>query len=196
MFVQVFQGQVKDRALWADQTEVWRREIKPKTTGFLGFTTGVTADGYMVTVVRFDSEEKARVDSALAEQGAWFEKTSAAFAGEIIFHDCSEVDTLFNGAAGDAAFVQVMQGRAKGQEQMRAEMRRMEGALHEVRPDLLGAVIGWHGDGGFTQAAYFSSQEEARMNEQAMANSPVYAQFTSLIDGDLTFYDFNEPGSD
>ena len=196
MFVQVFQGQVKDRELWDRQTEIWRGEIKPKTTGFLGFTTGVTAGGYMITVVRFDTEEKARIDSALPEQGTWFEQTSLAFDGEIAFHDCSEVDVMFDGAVRSAGFVQVMQGRAKDQGRMRGELKKMEDELRDVRPDLLGVVIGWHGDGSFTQAAYFGSERDARKNEQAMVTSPVYAQFTSLLDGEMTFYDLTEPGVD
>jgi hypothetical protein len=196
MFVQVFQAQIKDRELWNRRVEIWRREIKPKTAGFLGFTTGVTTDGYMVTVVRFDAEETARADSDLPEQGAWFEETSKAFDGVVIFHDCPEVDVMFDGASRDAGFVQIMQGRAKNQATMRSGLKKMEASLSKVRPDLIGAVIGWHGDGGFTQASYFSSELEARENEQAMAQTPEFAEFRSLIDGDMTFYDFGDPGVD
>ncbi|MDQ6852479.1 MAG: hypothetical protein M3046_02125, partial [Actinomycetota bacterium] len=92
MFVQVFQGKIRDGDLWARRVEAWRGEIKPKTSGFLGFTSGVTAEGDAITVVRFKSEETARADSDLPEQGAWFEETSKAFDGEVTFHDCREVD--------------------------------------------------------------------------------------------------------
>ena len=71
MFVQVFQAKVRDADLWARRVETWRREIRPKMTGFLGFTSGITADGDMITVVRFKSEETARVDNDLPEQEAW-----------------------------------------------------------------------------------------------------------------------------
>ena len=196
MFVQVFEGQVQDRGLWERQTELWKRDIKPQTTGFLGFTTGVTATGHMVTIVRFDTEEKAGIDSALPEQGAWFEETSAAFDGDITFHDCSEVDVMFDGATEKAGFVQVMRGRAKNQTRMRAELKKMENELHDERPDLLGVIIGWHGDGSFTQAAYFSSEADARKNEQAVARSQLYTEFTSLLEGDAVFYDLTDPGVD
>lgn len=53
--------------------------------------------------------------------------------------------------------------------------------------------MAWHGDGGFTQATYFTSEQEARKNEQAMALSPVYRKFMALIDGELTFYDLSSP---
>jgi hypothetical protein len=193
MFVQVFQAKVRDADLWARQVERWRAEIRPKTSGFLGFTSGVTADGDMITVVRFESPEAAKVDNDLPEQGAWFEETSKAFDGEVTFHDCRDVDVLLDGGSDAAGFVQIMQGRAKDQADMRSRQSAIEPALREVRPDLLGGTIAWHGDGGFTQVAYFTSQPEARKNEQAMATSAVFEEFMSLIDGDMTFYDLTAP---
>jgi hypothetical protein len=193
MFVQVFQGKLQDAALWAHQVARWRREIKPKTTGFLGFTSGVTAGGSAITVVRFDSEESAKVDNDLPEQGAWFEETSKAFDGEVTFHDCRDVDVLLAGGSNDAGFVQVFQGRANDQNEMRRQMKAMEDDLRKIRPDLIGAILAWHGDRGFTQAAYFTSEQDARKNEQAMAHSSVYAQFNSMIDGDLSFFDLSHP---
>jgi hypothetical protein len=189
MFVQVFQGKVRDADLLARQYDKWRREIKPKTTGYLGSTTGVTADGYGFTIARFKSEETARADSDLPAQGAWWEETSQAFDGEVTFHDCREVDLLVDGGSNDAGFVQVMQGRAKDEQRMRVQEKEMEPELRKLRPDLIGGITAWHGDGTFTEVAYFTSEQEARKNEQAMADSPVYEQFTSLIDGDLSFYD-------
>ena len=69
----------------------------------------------------------------------------------------------------------------------------MERDLRKVRPDLIGAVVAWHGDGGFTQAAYFVSETEARKNERVTAGSDLAEQFAALIDGDPTFYDLREP---
>ena len=193
MFVQVFQAKIRDADLWARRVATWRKEIRPKTTGFLGFTSGVTSDGEMITVVRFKSEESAKVDNDLAEQGAWFEETTKAFDGEVIFHDCREVDVLFDGGSDAAGFVQVMQGRAKDQEEMRSQEREMEPELRKVRPDLIGGMIAWHGDGGFTEVVYFPSEEAARKGEAAMPNTPVLETFMSLIDGELTFYDLTAP---
>jgi len=193
VFVQVFQAKVRDRDLWARQAEVWRREIKPKTKGFLGFTSGVTADGQMITVVRFKSAEAAKADSDLPEQGAWLEETTQAFDGEVTFHDCVEVDELFEGGSNSAGFVQVMQGRAKDQQRMRSEEKAMEPELRQLRPDLIGATTAWHGDGGFTQVAYFTSEAEARKNERVMGESSFFQKFMSLIDGEMKFYDFTDP---
>ena len=193
MFVQVVQAKVRDADLWAKQAERWRTEIKPNATGFVGSTSGVTADGDMITVVRFESEEAAKANSDRPEQGAWLEETAKAFDGGATFHDCRDVDVVLDGGSNDAKFVQVMQGRAKDQQRMRNQQREMEPELRKVRPDLMGATMAWHGDGGFTQVAYFASEQEARKNEKVMAKSPVLQQFMSQIDGDMTFYDITKP---
>ncbi|HEY7917870.1 MAG TPA: hypothetical protein VIC86_12920 [Acidimicrobiales bacterium] len=193
MFIQVFQGKLRDAALWSRRVETWRREIEPRTTGFLGFTSGVVAGDYAITVVRFKSGKAARVDNDLPEQGEWFEETSKAFEGDVTFHDCHEVDVLLGGGSNDAGFVQIMQGRAKDPGEMRSRLKDMEIELHRIRPDLIGATTAWHGDSGFTQTAYFVSETQARKNEQAMADSTFYEDFMSLIDGGLTFYDLLQP---
>jgi hypothetical protein len=193
-FVQVFQAKLRDVDLWARQGEEWRKEIRPKTTGFLGFTSGVTADDQMVTVARFKSPETAKVDNDLPEQGAWFEETSKAFDGEVTFHDCQEVDEILGGGSNDAGFVQVMQGRAKDLENMRRRGPEIDTELRKIRPDVIGGTRAWHGDGGgFTQVMYFTSADEAHKNEQAMADSPLFHEFMGQIDGDLTFYDLTDP---
>jgi hypothetical protein len=192
MFVQVFQGQLADADLWRRQTAIWRTEIRPQTKGFLGFTSGITADGYAITMARFTSAESAAEDSGLPEQGAWFEQTSKAFAGEVTFHDCNDVDLLLDGGSDRAGFVQIMQGRTHDQSAMRDGRQAQEAELRRLRPDLLGGVVAWHGDGGFTQASFFTSEAEARKNEQAMADSPMFAQYLQLLDGTPTFYDLAE----
>ncbi len=193
MFVQVFQAKVRDADLWARRVEIWRREIRPKTTGFLGFTSGVTKDGEMITVVRFKSPEAAKIDNDLAEQGAWFEETSKAFDGDVTFHDCVDVDVLGDGGSDDAGFVQIFQGRAKDQDAMRAQVKEIEPELRKVRPEALGGTIAWHGDGGFTQVMYFPSEAEAREGEQAMAGTPILEKLMSQLDGGRVFYDLTAP---
>jgi hypothetical protein len=192
MFAQVFQGQLADADLWRRQTAIWRTQIRPQTKGFLGFTTGITADGYAITMARFTSEESAAADSELPDQGAWFEQTSKAFAGDVTFHDCKDVDLMLDGGTDQAGFVQFMQGRSLDESAMRSSNPSRDAELRRLRPDLLGAVVAWHGDGGFTQASYFTSEAEARKNEEAMAKSPVFAEYLQLLDGTPTFYDLAE----
>jgi hypothetical protein len=148
----------------------------------------------MITIARFESEEAARRNSDLPEQGAWFEEFSKNFDGPITFHDCRDVDTILDGGSNDAGFVQVMQGRAKDQAQMRQRGREFDPELRKLRPDLIGGIIAWHGEGGaFTQVAYFTAEAEARRNEQSMAESAAAAEFMSLIDGEMTYFDLKNP---
>ena len=72
----------------------------------------------------------------------------------------------------------------------------VEKELHAARPDILGITIGWHGDGRFTQAVYFTSQEAARAGESAKGNEELREQFMSNIDGTPVFFDLTEPDLD
>ena len=67
MFAQVVKGTVADRALLDRQIEAWRRDVKPGSIGFLGSTGGITDDGRLIFISRFDSAESAAREIAL-----WF----------------------------------------------------------------------------------------------------------------------------
>ncbi len=192
MFVQVIQGQLADVDLWRSASRAWREQVKPHSTGFLGATSGITAGGYAFTLARFESEAAARANSDRPEQGAWFEQYAKAYEGEIIFHDCTDVDELLAGGSDQAGFVQVMQARAKDPEFLRGRDEAMEAELRRIRPDLIGGIVAWHGDGTFTQTSYFTSEAEARENEKVMGDSPMMEQFMAAMDGIPTFYDLTE----
>jgi hypothetical protein len=89
---------------------------------------------------------------------------------DVTFHDSSRVETLFGGGKDDAKFVQVMQGRIKDQAKADSMFRKAADAekmLGAARPDVIGEVIAIHDDGDtYTDVVYFSSEEEARANEQ------------------------------
>jgi hypothetical protein len=196
MFIQVIQGKVSDADHLRRQLERWRTEIKPGANGYLGSTGGVTPDGRGITLVRFESEEAARANSERPEQGAWWNEAVKAFDGDVAFSDCQEVDSLLGGGSNDAGFVQVIQGRAKEQDKMRGKAHELEQQLRQRRPDILGMVVAWHGDGGFTQAVYFTSQEEARQKETETEKDELRQEFMSLIDGQPSFFDLTAPDID
>ena len=194
MFVQVFQAKVRDADLWARRVATWRKEIRPKTTGFLGFTSGVTADGQMITVVRFKSAEAAKVDNDLPEQGAWFEETTKAFDGEVTFHDCEEVDEILGGGSDKAGYVQVMQGRAKDQEHMRSRARRSNPNSVKIRPDIIGGTARLARRRRRLHPGHVLHVGRRGAHERAGdGREPPLADFMAQIDGDLTFYDLTEP---
>jgi hypothetical protein len=196
VFIQIIQGTVSDAEALRRSIARWQKEIKPGAEGYLGSTSGVTADGRSITLVRFESEAAARANSERPEQGAWWSEASKAFGDDVTFHDCEEVDIAFGGGTDSAGFVQVIQGRAKDQAEMRRVGTEVEEDLHALRPDILGITIAWHGNGGFTQAVYFTSQEAARAAETGMQGSELSRRFMLLMDGEMTFYDLTEPDFD
>jgi hypothetical protein len=196
MFIQIVQGTVTDPESLQRSIARWRTEIKPGAQDYLGSTGGVTSDGRAITIVRFESEEAALANSDRPEQSAWWAEASKAFGSDVTFHNCTEVDTSLGGGNDAAGFVQVIQARAKDQAAMRRLGTESEGELHAMRPDILGVVVAWHGEGGFTQAVYFASQEAARVGEKAMEGSALLESFMALIDGEMTFFDLADPDFD
>lgn len=84
------------------------------------------------------------------------------------------MDLLFDGGSNDTGFVQVMQGRAKDQQQMRDRQKEIEPELRKLRPDLIGGITAWHGDGSSPKLPTSRRSKDARKNEQAMTKCPVY----------------------
>lgn len=194
MFIQVFQGKVSDADLVRRMNERWISELKPGAKGYLGYTGGITPDGRYIGIARFESAEAAEANSNRPEQTAWWNEASKGFDGEPTFHDCTEVDTPFGGGSNEAGFVQVIQGRAKDPAKLREMSSQMEKDLREQRPDILGMVIAWHGDGNdFTQAVYFKSEAETRKLEQDTESSEMRQEYTDMFESAPTFYDLKEP---
>ncbi len=164
MFVQVMEGRVNDVEGLRAQIERWQTELAPGATGFLGTTAGATADGNFIAIVRFESEEAARANSDRPEQGEWWAATAANYDGEVTFTNCPDVDTFGAGGSDDAGFVQVMKGRAD-RATLASLAAETEALLQRSRPDVIGGIVAWPGDGTFIQTIYFTSEAEARANE-------------------------------
>ena len=193
MFIQVIKGRVDDPEALAAALERWRRDVRPGAVGFLGSTGGVTADGWFVGLARFESHEAARANSERPEQGAWWTEAEKCFAGPVTFRDCTEIDLYGSGGSDDAGFVQVMQGRGD-RERLRQLDAAFEERLAEMRPDLLGSVRAWCGD-EYTEAAYFSSEAEARAAESQEPPPEVAAALGDWQQamGPVTYYDLTAP---
>lgn len=193
MFMQVIQGKTNDTDALRRQLDRWQEQLGSGAAGYLGTTGGVADDGTAIFLARFESEEAARANSDRPEQGEWWGETAKCFAGEVTFRDCADVDTMFAGGSDDAGFVQVMQGRARDRERLRALEQSFEPRMSELRPDVIGSVRGWDGD-YFTEAIYFTSEAEAREGEANMAEGAEdnMEEFSSLVE-DVTFIDLKGP---
>lgn len=166
MFVQVIEGKTSDAAGVVEHGERWQQELRPGAVGYLGLTAGVTSDGRSIAVVRFTDEAAARANAARPEQTAWFQELTKLFDGEPTFAESSDVTLWKDGGSDDAGFVQVM--RSTGVD--RAKVEELDAAFERFsgqRPDLLGGFRIWTGTDSCIDVAYFTSEEEARVGEQA-----------------------------
>lgn len=171
MFVQVIQGTTNDADGLLRQLDRWQEEIRPGVTGYLGSTAGVTEDGKVFVLARFESEDAARANSGRAEQDAWWNETAKYFEGTPSFKDFTDVDVTQGGGSNDAGFVQVMQGRVKDPKRLRELEAEYMPKMAELRPDVIGSIRGWDGN-EYTEAIYFTSEAEARKGEAAMSEMP------------------------
>jgi hypothetical protein len=192
MFVQVIEAKTKDREAIRSEMDRWIQELGPTSEGWLGSTEGVTQDGRFIAIARFESEEQARRNSDKPEQGEWWQRASQHFEGEATFWEAT--DTAGEGS-DSAGFVQVMKGRVNDLEAAKRLDQQMEREMPDKRPDVIGSFTAYREDGTFYSAIYFTSLEEARQAEKEMNENPPpeMEQWGALMDGELTFYDLEEP---
>jgi hypothetical protein len=196
MFVQMIQGRVSDAAAARAQFDTWVSELAPDATGWLGTTAGVTEDGTLVALARFESEEAARRNSDRPEQSAWWEETRKVFTGEPEFHNSSRVDVDLPGNPDDARFVQVMQGRSTDPERARELMNDDSVDWQGFRPDVLGSMTMEHDGDAWTMALYFTSEEEAREGERKQPPpemEKIMHEMEQVSAGEPAYFDLREP---
>lgn len=195
MFIQVMQGQVTDPPALKAQMDRWRTELGSGASGWLGMTGGVTDSGVFIGVVRFASAEDARRNSDRPEQTAWWNETSRLFDGQVTFHDCPETETHSGGGSDGAGFVQIIQGRVTDVARMRRMNREMDDRLREFRPDVIGSTTALHGDGGFTETVYFTSEAEAREGERKEMPAELREEFeqSMAVMQDVMYFDLRDP---
>jgi hypothetical protein len=195
VFIQVIQGRVTDVGQLRARMDQWVRDLSAGAIGWLGSTSGVTADGTGIALARFESGDAARRNSERPEQGQWWADTATLFDGDVSFHDCPQVQLFGRGGSDDAGFVQVMQGRYTDPAKAVELLQRSEQPLRELRPDVIGGELCLHGEDGFTQAVYFTSEAEARTGENKQPPPEVQALLDeeAAITTDLVFYDLTDP---
>lgn len=193
MFVQVIEGKTSDPGALIEHGEKWQRDLRPGAIGYLGVTSGVTADGRTVAVVRFEDEAAARANAERPEQTAWFEGMANLYDGQPAFTESSDVTEWMGGGSDDAGFVQVMKSTGVD----RAQVEKMDAAFEPFaaqRPDLLGGVRIWTGRDSCIDVAYFTTEEAARQGEQAEVPEEMkelLGEFEGM--GETEYLDLTEP---
>jgi hypothetical protein len=189
MFMQVIKGRTSDTKGLQRQAQRWSSDVRPGAIGHLGGTFGIADDGTFFVLARFADEASARANSERPEQHAWWEETAQLIDDEATFRESSDVATLFDGGSDDAGFVQVMEGTVTDRAKAEAwETPELLAQLRAARPDLLGSVRVWLADGAFVEAAYFTSEEDARKGETSSEFAGPQEDYTKLF-GEMTFTD-------
>jgi hypothetical protein len=194
MFVQVIRGQLADREAMKRLGDRWEAELRPGAAGFLGATIGITDDGWMINVARFESEEAARRNSDRPEQGEWWAEASKCFDGEPSFLDSTDVETTLGGGRDDAGFVQAMIGEVRDRAAFTEVDRQFVERITELRPDVIGGVRVWDGDRRYVELVYFTSEDDARRGESQELPADVgdaYQRFQDLHDS-IEFRDLRD----
>lgn len=196
MFVQIIQGQVSDAAEVREALDRWAQELAPGASGWLGSTAGVTDDGRLIAIARFESEDAARRNSDRPEQDQWWAQTSKLFTSDPTFLDSTQVDEDLAGDPNTAGFVQVIQGRSSDPSRARQLMSDNPAAWAAFRPDILGSLGIGHDGGAYTAVLYFTSEADAREGERKEVPAELQAQMDemgTLEVGEPTFLDLKTP---
>jgi hypothetical protein len=197
MFVQVITGTAKDAAGVRRQRDKWEQEVRPGAVGFLGSTGGITDDGRLIVIARFEDAAAAKANSERPEQGAWWSEMEKLIDGAD-FKDSTDQILMLGGGKDDAGFVQVMRGHVTDAAKM-ADLRKasdeMEKVFSAARPDVVGEVIALHADGTYTDVVYFSSEDEARTNEAKPMPADAEKMFGELMSAIAIdeYFDLSDP---
>ena len=194
MYMQVIEAHVSDRESLERQLERWEAEVRPGAVGFVHSTEGITDDDRLVLLAGFESADAARRNSERPEQGQWFTETEKCFDSDPTFAESEDVEVMGDAPAGGAGFVQVMKGSAdRGRVHAMDEM--FEANRREFRPDVLGVLRVWTGADDYVEAAYFTSEAEARAGEAVEVPAEMadqMAEFGDLMAG-VEFMDLHDP---
>jgi hypothetical protein len=196
MFIRVIQGRATNPPGIRRDLGRWQRQLAADADGWLGSTTGITDDGWSVTVVRFASEAQARRNSDRPEQREWWRDASQHLA-RVVVHDASKIHLDQDSGAEEAGFVRVIQGHSDDLTRMVRAARPGQENPAGDGPQVLGMTVAEHADrpGDFTQIVYFSSEQDARRLEQELpieTAEPAQENHRGLM-ADLRSFDLRDP---
>ncbi|SDR72668.1 hypothetical protein SAMN04488543_0228 [Friedmanniella luteola] len=162
MFVQVVRGVVADPAATFARLDDWLERLAPGAAGWLGTTAGVTADGELVSFVRFASAADARRSSDRVEQGLWWAGSVLLFTGDVVFDNYDDVELVGDGGADGAGTVEVLLGRTRRGRSAQELGARLAALTADPATGAIGGLLGHHDDGQFTHALWFCRSVSAR----------------------------------
>jgi hypothetical protein len=198
MFAQIIRGKVSDPDAVRAGMDRWMKDLAPTATGWLGSTSGVTDDGELFVLARFDSLESAMANSDKPEQGEWFAEMAKLYEGEPTFQDSTDVTVEEIGDLDSAGFVQVMSGRVSDPDRAK-QLMADQPDMRELRPDVLGSVSVGGENGQWSMVIYFTSEADARVGEKKEMPQEIAAtmqEMQALAIGETEFLDLKSPWLD
>lgn len=180
-FAQVIEGYVDDRETALIDWNDWCASLP--SSGEINHTIGSSDDGRIVVLIFGDSA------TALGDEGS---KLSAQpfshFKGPAIVYESERIDASLFGPWEDAGCVQLIHGRARHIDRLEGLTQEMLAEVRETCPDVLGHVMIHYEDNRFTEAIYFTSEEDARSEERNRSTrlEVLTRQWEELVD-DLSF---------
>jgi hypothetical protein len=197
MFIQVITGKTSKAAQVRTALDRWVEVLAPGADGWLGSTAGVTEDGRLVALARFESEEAAQRNSDRPEQGKWWAQTAQLLDGGATFRNSVAVMPDLRGNPDEAGFVQIMQGQ-QGPDPDRAQelMNQNSDEWAAFRPEVIGSLAVVHPDNSWTLALYFTSEAEARQGERKEPPPALKAQMQEMDELSVeepTYFDLKDP---
>jgi hypothetical protein len=191
MFIQVIQGKCSRRQEVRQLSDSWVSESGETAPGWLGGTYGFTDNDDFFAVVRFESREAAMENSSRPETDAFAKKMGELMDGEPSFFDSDEVETFLDGGSDDAAFVQIIRGKADPG--LWQKLGNDESQLRAMRPDIIGGTVAIQNDGSFVETVAFKDEASAREGEASGAQAPqdIEDALQQILEG-ATFYDLRE----
>ena len=198
MFAQIIRGKVSDPAAVRAGMDRWVSDLAPTAVGWLGSTTGVSEDGDLFVLARFDSEASAKANSEKPEQDRWFADMTKLFDGEPTFQDSTNVTIDTAGDPDSAGFVQVMSGQVTDPQRAQ-QLMADQPDMRDLRPDILGSVMVGGDDGKWTMVIYFTSEAAAREGEKREMPAEMAAamqEMASITVGETEYLDLKNPWLD
>ncbi|WP_028653683.1 hypothetical protein [Nocardioides halotolerans] len=192
MFIQVMQARCTRHDELRALADEWAERSGPDADGWLGGTYGFTDDDLFFGVIRFTDRDSAMANSARPETSAFAERMAALVDGPVEFHDSDDVSVLFDGGSDDAGFVQIIRGKVDDPARLRALLSSDPEALHQMRPDILGATLAIEADGTFTETVAFTDEDSARRGEATPPPPEVAGEFEWAMQG-ASFHDLRQP---
>ena len=189
------EGQTSDGDGLRHQMDRWIADLQPGAAGYLGSTGGVAADGRVILLARFESEESARANSDRPEQGEWWAETEKLFEGPVSFIESSDVGLFLGGGSDDAGFVQIMKNPDADREELSKLDEGAEERVRKARPDLIGSIRVWTGPRSYIQAAYFTSVADARQAEDEGPAEEIEERYEEMQEAmsEVEFIDLDDP---